>query len=198
MSVSRAITVSLVDRTFSPRLKLAEQAILGYSEPGTSRCIPLVEAMRRGLIIESQGIRLLEAQIATGGLIDPIVGYRIPNHVALSRGIFDHRLAGIISNSTDNVKSYFDPYTGGNLMYRELMGRCIRKKRRYGEVLLLPLKAQIPIASALQRGPLRRRDVIIVDPASKIHMSVNQALTANLIDEQTAEKLNHQGGAWIE
>ena len=35
------------------------------------------------------GIRLLEAQIATGGVIDPVHSHRVPVDVAYQRGYFD-------------------------------------------------------------------------------------------------------------
>ena len=36
--------------------------------------------------MKSHGIRLLEAQIATGGIIDPVANHRLPVEVAFERG----------------------------------------------------------------------------------------------------------------
>nr|XP_002120044.1 plectin-like [Ciona intestinalis] len=187
MSVSRAVSVGLVNRQFATSLKRAEQATIGYTEPGTNRYISLFEAMHRGVVIESYGIRLLEAQIATGGLIDPIAGYRIPPRIAMRRGLFDERLASILSN-TNEIKGYYDPSTEMNLTYGELMARCVRKKRKYGDLLLFPIKDTAPMAS-MQKEPYRKRKIIIVDPKTKRHMSVNQAVMADVIDQETAENL---------
>ena len=112
MSVSRAVRVGLVDRQFARALRKAEQAVHGYSEPGTKRTISLFEAMKKGIVIEIQGIRMLEAQLATGGIIDPEAGYRLPALVALERGLFDHRMADILTNNPRDLKGYFDPITG--------------------------------------------------------------------------------------
>ena len=37
--------------------------------------------------MENHGIRLLEAQIATGGIIDPVANHRLPVEVAFERGV---------------------------------------------------------------------------------------------------------------
>jgi len=40
----------------------------------------------QGLVVENHGIRLLEAQIATGGIIDPVANHRLPVEKAFERG----------------------------------------------------------------------------------------------------------------
>ena len=46
----------------------AERAVTGYKTRTLPKPISLFEAMKRELVVESHGIRLLEAQIATGGI----------------------------------------------------------------------------------------------------------------------------------
>lgn len=58
-------------------LERAQRAVRGYPVAGTNQILSLFEAMRKGLVVESRGIRLLEAQIATGGLIDPRAHHRV-------------------------------------------------------------------------------------------------------------------------
>ncbi|XP_078482608.1 uncharacterized protein LOC144743211 [Ciona intestinalis] len=127
MSVSRAVSVGLVNRQFATSLKRAEQSTIGYTEPGTNRCISLFEAMHRGVVIESYGIRLLKAQIATGGLIDPIAGYRIPPRIAMRRGLFDERLASILSN-TNEIKRILRPIDRDELDIRGVNGTLRSKE----------------------------------------------------------------------
>ena len=69
---------------------------------------------RKGVVIEIHGIRLLDAQLATGGLIDPVAGYRIPPSVALERKLLDQRLAEILTNKRNDMglKGYYDPNSG--------------------------------------------------------------------------------------
>ena len=41
----------------------------------------------QGFIVEKHGIRLLEAQIATGGIIDPVANHRLPVEIAFEKGL---------------------------------------------------------------------------------------------------------------
>ena len=69
--------LGLIDKNHVDTLERAERAVKGYPVPGTKQILSLFEAMRKGLVVESRGIRLLEAQIATGGLIDPKAHHRV-------------------------------------------------------------------------------------------------------------------------
>uniref|UniRef100_A0A663DSI5 Plectin n=1 Tax=Aquila chrysaetos chrysaetos TaxID=223781 RepID=A0A663DSI5_AQUCH len=82
--------------------------------------------MNQGLIVKSHGIRLLEAQIATGGIIDPVHSHRIPVEVAYRRGYFDQEMNQILSDPSDDTKGFFDPNTHENLTYMQLLERCVQ------------------------------------------------------------------------
>lgn len=102
------------------------------------------------MLVSNQPLfRLLEAQIATGGLIDPQAGHRVPIEVAFQRGLFDDRMNRILMDPSDdtkvrtddpklrnsynvikhyvtyNFKGFFDPNTEENLSYLDLLGRCV-------------------------------------------------------------------------
>jgi hypothetical protein len=61
--------------------------------------------------------RLLEAQIATGGLIDPHAGHRIPIETARQRGLFDERLQRILEDPSDDTRVYFLSFVLAFLAY---------------------------------------------------------------------------------
>uniref|UniRef100_A0A8C4USD2 Uncharacterized protein n=1 Tax=Falco tinnunculus TaxID=100819 RepID=A0A8C4USD2_FALTI len=82
--------------------------------------------MNQGLIVKSHGIRLLEAQIATGGIIDPVHSHRLPVEVAYRRGYFDQEMNQILSDPSDDTKGFFDPNTHENLTYMQLLERCVQ------------------------------------------------------------------------
>ena len=63
--------------------------------------------MKKGYVTESRGIRLLEAQIATGGLIDPKVNHRVPISVAYQRGILSKKMFAILTDPSDDTKVCF-------------------------------------------------------------------------------------------
>jgi len=66
--------------------------------------VVVFQAMNKGFVTESRGIRLLEAQIATGGLIDPRVSTRVPLTVAYRRGIFNEKMFAILTDPSDDTK----------------------------------------------------------------------------------------------
>jgi len=51
-------------------------------------CYYFIFLIFKGLIVRTHATRLLEAQIATGGVIDPVANHRLPLEVAFERGKF--------------------------------------------------------------------------------------------------------------
>uniref|UniRef100_A0A4W3GFG0 Epiplakin-like n=1 Tax=Callorhinchus milii TaxID=7868 RepID=A0A4W3GFG0_CALMI len=86
--------------------------------------------MKKELIVESHGIRLLEAQIATGGIIDPHYALRLPVEVAYQRGMFDKEMNKVLSDPGDDTKGFFDPNTQDNHTYLQLKERCMENKTK--------------------------------------------------------------------
>uniref|UniRef100_A0A8C4VKY1 Epiplakin 1 n=1 Tax=Gopherus evgoodei TaxID=1825980 RepID=A0A8C4VKY1_9SAUR len=87
-------------RDYHGKLLSAERAVTGYTDPYTGNKISLFQAMKRDLIVKDHGIRLLEAQIATGGIIDPVHSHRLPVEVAYKRGYFDQDTSSWISTKS--------------------------------------------------------------------------------------------------
>uniref|UniRef100_A0A8B9GAY3 Epiplakin-like protein n=1 Tax=Amazona collaria TaxID=241587 RepID=A0A8B9GAY3_9PSIT len=96
--------------------------------------------MQKELIVKEHGIRLLEAQIATGGIIDPVNSHRIPVEVAYKRGYFDKKMNLILSDPSDDTKGFFDPNTHENLTYLQLKEKCITEPST--GLCLLPLNSR--------------------------------------------------------
>ncbi|NWZ30421.1 PLEC protein, partial [Asarcornis scutulata] len=69
ISVDEAVTSGLVGSELQKKLLCAEKAVTGYTHPCTGQKMSLFQAMKKELIVKEHGIRLLEAQIATGGII---------------------------------------------------------------------------------------------------------------------------------
>ena len=103
-------------------IRRAERACRGFVTVTENEKLSLFTAMQRGLVVESRGLRyegfvfhkllhifrLLEAQIATGGLIDPQAGHRVPIEVAFQRGLFDERMNRILMDPSDDTKVCLD------------------------------------------------------------------------------------------
>ncbi|XP_061597241.1 epiplakin [Cololabis saira] len=124
-SVDDAVKAKIVGADICQKLRSAERAVTGYRDPHDEKIISLFQAMQKDLILKHHGVRLLEAQIATGGIIDPINSHRIPVHVAYKRGYFNEEMNEILSDPSDDTKGFFDPNTQENLTYLQLMDRCV-------------------------------------------------------------------------
>ncbi|NXI55810.1 PLEC protein, partial [Chloroceryle aenea] len=129
LSVRDAVKAAIVGEELTEKLLHAERAVTGYTDPYTGSSISVCQALRKELIPlgdASHGIRLLEAQIATGGIIDPVHSPRVPVEVAYKRGYFDQEMNQILSDPGDDTKGFFDPNTHENLTYLQLLERCIQ------------------------------------------------------------------------
>ncbi|XP_037651565.1 epiplakin [Sebastes umbrosus] len=139
-SVDDAIKAKIVGADVCQKLRSAERAVTGYKNPYDGKIISLFQAMQKDLIVKDHGIRLLEAQIATGGIIDPVNSHRIPVHVAYKREYFNEEMNEILSDPSDDTKGFFDPNTHENLTYLQLMDRCVTDPST--GLCLLPLKSK--------------------------------------------------------
>ncbi|XP_061615398.1 epiplakin [Phyllopteryx taeniolatus] len=139
-SVDDAIKAKIVGPDLCQKLRSAEKAVTGYKDPYYGNTISLFQAMQKDLILKDHGIRLLEAQIATGGIIDPVNSHRIPVQVASKRGYFNEEMNEILSDPSDDTKGFFDPNTHENLTYLQLMARCVTDPST--GLCLLPLKGK--------------------------------------------------------
>ena len=81
IDIRTAVQTGLIPSDFEMHLLEAEKAYKGYVLAGYKDSVPLVEAIRVGIVAEMAGTRLLNAQCSTGGLVDPAFGYRVPVEV---------------------------------------------------------------------------------------------------------------------
>ncbi|XP_034017117.1 epiplakin [Thalassophryne amazonica] len=139
-SVDEAVRAKIIGPDVCQKLRSAEKAVTGYKNPYDGKIISLFQAMQKDLIVKDHGIRLLEAQIATGGIIDPVNSHRIPVHVAYRRGYFNEEMNQILSDPSDDTKGFFDPNTLENLTYLQLIARCVTDPST--GLCLLPLKSK--------------------------------------------------------
>ncbi|XP_072568983.1 desmoplakin-A-like [Paramormyrops kingsleyae] len=190
LTVEEALQKGLVGIEFKDNLLSAERAVTGYKNPRTDETISLFQAIEKGLIQKGHGIRLLQAQIASGGIIDPTYSHRIDVDVAYRQGYLDRATNDILSRESDKTRGFFDPSTEENLTYQQLKQRCIPDTKT--ELLLLPLKEW----KGTQQ--LRKRRVMIVDPDTKVEMTVREAYEKHVIDYETYLELSSQECEWEE
>uniref|UniRef100_A0A8C8DFP5 Desmoplakin n=1 Tax=Oryzias sinensis TaxID=183150 RepID=A0A8C8DFP5_9TELE len=195
LTVDEAYNRRLVGPEFKDKLLSAEKAVTGYKLPGTDKIISLFQAIEKGVVERGHGIRLLEAQIASGGIIDPEHSHRIDVNVAYKRGYFDEEMNKILTDESDDTKGFFDPNTEENLTYLDLKKRCIVDKKT--GLILLPITDKKKKESTTT-NTRRKRRVIIVDPETLKEMTVLEAFNKGYIDRETFIELSEQECEWDE
>ncbi|XP_014801190.1 PREDICTED: epiplakin [Calidris pugnax] len=136
-SVDEAVRVGLVGPELHEKLSSAEKAITGYKDPCTGEMLSLFQAIRKGFVPKDHGICLLEAQMATGGIIAPGRHLRVPTETACKWGYLDEATRQLLSSPTDDMKGFFDPGSKEKLTYAALLKRCVTDP--HTGLLLLPL-----------------------------------------------------------
>ena len=124
------------------KLLAGEIAVTGYPYPHDGNTISLFQVVKKDLIVKDHGIRLLEAEIATGGIIDPVYSHRVPVEVAYQRGYFDEEMNQILSDPSDDTKGFFDPNTQENLTYLQLVERCVKDPETGLSLLVIVKKGE--------------------------------------------------------
>ncbi|KAM7409323.1 hypothetical protein PAMA_001007 [Pampus argenteus] len=195
LSVGDAYKNGLFGAEFKDKLLSAERAVTGYKVPGTDKIISLFQAIEKGLVERGHGIRLLEAQIASGGIIDHEHSHRIDVNVAYKRGYFDEEMNKILTDEGDDSKGFFDPNTEENLTYLDLKKRCITDEKT--GLILLPIIDKKKQEST-STNTLRKRRVVIVDPETNKEMTVHEAYKKGYIDYDTFMELAKQECEWEE
>uniref|UniRef100_A0A8C3JCP0 Epiplakin 1 n=1 Tax=Calidris pygmaea TaxID=425635 RepID=A0A8C3JCP0_9CHAR len=136
-SVDEAVRVGLIGPELHEKLSSAEKAITGYKDPCTGEMLSLFQAIRKGFVPKDHGICLLEAQMATGGIIAPGRHLRVPTETACKWGYLDEATRQLLSSPTDDTKGFFDPGSKEKLTYAALLKRCVTDP--HTGLLLLPL-----------------------------------------------------------
>ncbi|XP_061831580.2 desmoplakin-B-like [Nerophis lumbriciformis] len=195
LTVSDAYNKGLFGPEFKDKMLLAEKAVTGYKRSGTNKVISLFQAIEVGLVEKAHGIRMLEAQIASGGIIDPEHSHRIDLNVAHLRGYIDDKMKKILSDQDVDAKGFIDPNTEENLTYTELKKRCITDKKT--GLIVLPIADKIK-QDASVKNTTRERRIVIVDPETNKEMTVREAYNKGYIDYTTFMELSQQECEWEE
>ncbi|XP_015463351.3 plectin isoform X3 [Astyanax mexicanus] len=192
-TVDEAVKAGAVGPELHEKLLSAERAVTGYRDPYTGQTVSLFEAMKKELIGKDQGIRFLDAQLATGGIIDPVKSHRIPHDIACKRGYFDDETNKLLSNPTDEIKSFYDPNTQEYVTYLQLQKRCITDKKTGLQLLSLSeeaikakdvqkyneaqtKEAMTQATVELESGPFKGRKVTIWEIINSDYLTEEQRL----------------------
>uniref|UniRef100_A0A8C7EXW5 Plectin n=1 Tax=Neovison vison TaxID=452646 RepID=A0A8C7EXW5_NEOVI len=128
--------------------------------------VTIYEAMRRGLLRPSTATLLLEAQAATGFLVDPVRNQRLYVHEAVKAGVVGPELHEKLLSAEKAVTGYKDPYSGNTISLFQAMKKGL-VLRDHG---LRLLEAQIATGG-------------IIDPVHSHRLPVDVAYRRGYFDE---------------
>ncbi|XP_058299641.1 plectin isoform X18 [Hylobates moloch] len=156
--------------------------------------VSIYEAMRRGLLRPSTAALLLEAQAATGFLVDPVRNQRLYVHEAVKAGVVGPELHEQLLSAEKAVTGYRDPYSGSTISLFQAMQKGL-VLRQHGIRLLEAQIAtggiidpvhshRVPVDVAYQRGYFdEEMNRILADPSDD---------TKGFFDPNTHENLTYR------
>uniref|UniRef100_UPI00398EA81A plectin-like n=1 Tax=Pristiophorus japonicus TaxID=55135 RepID=UPI00398EA81A len=190
-SVQEAIEKGIVAPEFKERLLQAEKGVTGYFHYG--KALSVFQAMESKLLARQTGGRLLEVQIATGGIIDPVRSVRLPLETACKQGLLSYNTVQNLYKVLGNVKGFQNPNkTGQALHYAELMRLCVVDLE--GNYLLLPFGSR----KISTPSPARVNTISVVDTSTKSEITLYDAFLKYYIEKQTYLELSALQSQWRE
>ncbi|XP_039384228.1 dystonin isoform X4 [Mauremys reevesii] len=189
-SVDDSIVRGLVDHEFKGRLLEAEKAVLGYYCSG--KIISVYQAIEARILERQKGKNILEVQVASGGIIDPVRSVRIPPDVAVQLGLLNNTILKFLHEPSSNTKCFQNPNNRQVMYYYELLKICVFDVD--SKCVLLPVgerKITSPSAEKVHK-------ISVVDIKTGTEMTSYEAYQRDLIDKSTYLELLEREFQWKE
>ncbi|NWV53424.1 MACF1 factor, partial [Daphoenositta chrysoptera] len=207
LSLEKALARNIIDlRAFQvlQELKDALQRVEEVRREGR-QLLPVVAAIEEGRISESVGLKILEAELATGGF--KFQQGRIGVETAVQERLLPPHLHSRLLAHLEGDKDLIDPNTAEKISLPELLDRCIVHQE--SGLRLLPVRQlaggmvslrsgrEVSLFRAIQEGLIDRQVTIrlleahlfaggIADPRTGHRLTVDEAVRHNLIDQDLA------------
>ncbi|NXW58189.1 EPIPL protein, partial [Eurystomus gularis] len=151
-------------------------SIAGVFIEASKKKMSFYDAMKNNLLLPGAALRLLEAQAATGHLMDPTTNQRLGVRDAVKAALVGEEFSEKLLLAERAVTGYTDPYTGSSIS----VCQALRKE-------LIPLGDAVPLLEAqLATGG-------VIDPIHHHHLPLQAACRYGFYDEelnQTLSQLN--------
>ncbi|XP_077062635.1 plectin isoform X8 [Siphateles boraxobius] len=172
-----------------------------YLEP-TKEKVSIYQAMKKKFLRQNTGIALLEAQAATGFIVDPSRNECLTVDNAVKAGLVGPELHEKLLSAEKSVTGYKDPFTGNKISLYQAMEKDLILKEHAMPLLEAQLAAggvidpvnshRIPIEIAIQRGYVTKQLASSIaeskyfsDPASDENISYKQLKDKCMADPDT-------------
>ncbi|NWW56542.1 MACF1 factor, partial [Ifrita kowaldi] len=207
LSLEKALARNIIDLRAFQVLQELKEALQRVEE---IRCegrqlLPAVAAIEEGRISESTGLKILEAELLTGGF--KFQQGRISMETAVQERLLPPQLHSRLLAHLESGKDLIDPNTAEKITLPELLERCIVHQET--GLRLLPVKQlaggmvsvrpgrEVSVFRAVQEGLIDRQVTIrlleaqllaggIVDPRTGHRLTVDEAVRHHLIDQDLA------------
>ncbi|XP_047444843.1 desmoplakin isoform X2 [Mugil cephalus] len=163
------------------QLSLKGTGIIAGMTSGSQGKMPFTEAKNKDFLSPESALKLLEAQAATGYIIDPTFNEKMPVDTACSRGIVDTEDRDTLVTAEAASTGFKDPYSGKLLS----VGQACKQGRIDKETAIRLLQAQESVGG-------------ILDPVLSVFLPKDLALDRNLIDEELYRALNKKPACYLD
>uniref|UniRef100_A0A8C0U1W7 Dystonin n=1 Tax=Cyanistes caeruleus TaxID=156563 RepID=A0A8C0U1W7_CYACU len=189
-SVDDSVVRGLADSEFKSRLLEAEKAVLGYCCSG--KVLSVFQAVEAQLLERQKGKNILEAQIACGGVIDPVRSVRVPPEAAVQLGLLNNTILKFLHEPSSNAKCFHNPNSRKAMYYCDLLKMCLFSIS--SKCFLLPVGERKISSPSAEKS--HKTSVINVDTGTE--MTSYEAYKKNYIDKATYLELSKQEFDWKE
>ncbi|XP_074750800.1 microtubule-actin cross-linking factor 1, isoforms 1/2/3/4/5-like isoform X9 [Strix uralensis] len=207
LSLEKGLARNIIDLRMFRVLQELKDALHRVEEVSCERrqLLPVVAAIEEGRISESIGLKILEAELVTGGF--KVHQGRISMETAVQERLLTPQLYSRLLSHLESSKDLIDPNTAEKISLPELMHRCIIHqetglrllpiKQLAGGMVSLKSGRKVSIFRAVQEGLIDRQVTVrlleahlfaggIVDPRTGHRLTVDEAVRHNLIDQDLA------------
>ncbi|KAM7137064.1 dystonin isoform 13-T13 [Molossus nigricans] len=189
-SVEDAVLNGIIDPEFKIRLLEAEKGALGYL--CNSKTLSVFQAMENRVLDRQKGKHILEAQIASGGIIDPVRGVRIPAEVALQQGLLNNAILQFLHEPSSNTRVFPNPNNKQALYYSELLRMCVFDVDC--QCFLFPFGER----NISNLSVAKTHRISVVDTKTGAELTAYEAFQRSLIEKSTYLELSGQQYQWRE
>ncbi|XP_069776968.1 desmoplakin-A isoform X1 [Narcine bancroftii] len=186
------LTVSDVTAKYKDYLQ-GDSSIAGVFVETTQEALPIYHAMRKGLLRQGTALELLEAQAATGHIIDPINNRKLTVMEAVANRLVGEEFKNKLLSAEKAVIGYKDPENGKTISLFQAMNKGLIE-HNHGIRLL---EAQIATGGIIDPMNSHRLPVEVAYMRSYFNEELNAILmdpsddTKGFFDPNTQENLTY-------
>ncbi|KAG7231926.1 hypothetical protein INR49_010087, partial [Caranx melampygus] len=165
--------------------------VAGIFLENTKKKITIYQAMKKRLLKPGTALALLEAQAATGGIIDPINNKIVPVEDAVKQGVVGPEMKEKLLKAEQAITGYVDPYTEQTISVFQAMQKDV-VPRDYGFRLLEAQIATQGLFDPIEKKTISTESAIQKGYYEKDLLNNQMSELKVFYDPTSQENLNYQ------